>query len=94
MSYNSIVAMTPDAYVYRYNQKLRQKQEQEERELEVAILRGQLASIQHMANLYELKTRKFLEYYDILAQEAELNRQLAEEKLKKFREDNNGSNQT
>lgn len=83
MSYNSIVAMTPDAYVYRYNQKLRQKEAQQE-----------LASIQKLYDLHVEEARLSIQYFENLVTESELRCQLAEEKLKKFREDNNSSNQT
>lgn len=83
MSYNSIVAMTPDAYVYRYNQKLRQKEAQQE-----------LASIQKLYDLHVEEARLSIQYFENLVTESELRCQLAEEKLKKFRKDNNSSNQT
>lgn len=83
MSWNSIVAMTPDSYVYRHNQKLRQKEEQEE-----------LARAQELHNMYMEESRLAVQYFGNLVKESELRCQLAEEKLKQFREDNKHSNQT
>lgn len=83
MSWNSIVGMTPDEYVYRYNQKLRQKEAQQE-----------LASIQKLYDLHVEEARLSIQYFENLVKESNLRCQLAEEKLKKFREDNNSSNQT
>lgn len=83
MSYNSIVAMTPDEYVYRHNQGLRQKEIQEERDM-----------IRDLHNSYMEESRLSIQYFGNLVKESELRCQLAEEKLKQFKEDNNRSNRS